>query len=605
MTAQTRRDPATATTTAASAGPASDGLAPTAGGDLSRLNAFDGLFLRAEHLIVIQDYARDLALAGGAAGGPGVVEGFAISAGPGDTASLDISPGLAVDADGRPLRSRTVINLPLTGALVPPLPTNGFWWIEILAASWPHGDAQVTGTLCDEPCGGGTSKRLYLAEGVQARLSAGDRPGLGNASPFRRRSWLAGVLFAEEEADGQRQTLSATGALGAVDTWRPAAPPPPSSRQPVVRIGVLIPGGAQTPDEVDTWAARRDRDVSPPGQHWRWRLGMRPWQVFVAQILQFQQQLAERYGGTVPPSEQKLVLDAVEQLRRAGDLAAGRTKQVTGRILAQLADELTARAGTAVDPGETLLDLGFLDLPPAGFLPYPHGDPAGVAGWLAKMLPAELATTICECRMADVAQAFEGARHRGRIPLESPDRTTTAVTILVPLGDDGDLLADWVAFVRSDETACPPPDETEDPTDEVEVFVVDDRADRDRFAADVTALLGGTIPDRIVAEKAEDVQKHLLRYPPGAWSLPTDDGYPLAYATVQRALEEAPTALVFALVVKHEDAPLGVLRGTLLGTPFLSSQRLGPVQAVTHRAPGRRPAIVVVQGPVDINALPG
>ena len=49
----------------------SDGTGATSGGQINRVNAFDGLFLRAEHLTRMQDYPRELVSALGAAGGPG------------------------------------------------------------------------------------------------------------------------------------------------------------------------------------------------------------------------------------------------------------------------------------------------------------------------------------------------------------------------------------------------------------------------------------------------------------------------------------------------------------------------------------------------------
>src|SRR4051812_37208461 len=115
MTAETR-----ATVT-----PATDDSPATGAGGIDRLNAFDGLFLRAEHLIVMQDYARDLALAVGQACGPGVIEGYGVTLGPkGDT--VEIAPGLAVDANGRPLRSTSAISMPLTVGKAPALTDNGF-----------------------------------------------------------------------------------------------------------------------------------------------------------------------------------------------------------------------------------------------------------------------------------------------------------------------------------------------------------------------------------------------------------------------------------------------------------------------------------------------
>ena len=46
------------------------GSADTAGGAITRLNPSDGLFLRAEHLRAMEDYASDLALAVGVDGEP-------------------------------------------------------------------------------------------------------------------------------------------------------------------------------------------------------------------------------------------------------------------------------------------------------------------------------------------------------------------------------------------------------------------------------------------------------------------------------------------------------------------------------------------------------
>ena len=64
------------------------GSMDTAGGAITRLNPADGLFLRAEHLRAMEDYASDLALAVGMAGGPGVVHG--------ETKKPDVSEFLAV-----------------------------------------------------------------------------------------------------------------------------------------------------------------------------------------------------------------------------------------------------------------------------------------------------------------------------------------------------------------------------------------------------------------------------------------------------------------------------------------------------------------------------
>jgi len=103
---------ATQAAAGSSASADSDGRPVTAGGGINRLHAFDGLFLRADHLTRMQDYARELAHAVGAAAGPGVVTGYDVRLGEGGT--LLVAPGLAIDPAGRPLRSSREITLPLT-----------------------------------------------------------------------------------------------------------------------------------------------------------------------------------------------------------------------------------------------------------------------------------------------------------------------------------------------------------------------------------------------------------------------------------------------------------------------------------------------------------
>ena len=68
---------------------------------LTRLNYFDGKFLRAADLKAEQDYLRHLVQMSNQTGGPGVAHGFDLKLGAGDT--LNVGPGLAVDPKGRVL----------------------------------------------------------------------------------------------------------------------------------------------------------------------------------------------------------------------------------------------------------------------------------------------------------------------------------------------------------------------------------------------------------------------------------------------------------------------------------------------------------------------
>jgi hypothetical protein len=79
---------------------------------IRRLNAEDGLYLRAEHLRQMQQYARDIALLAGVAAGPGVDYGFNVTlAG----SAIHVTPGLAIDAARCPLRSLRDVTVSLDG----------------------------------------------------------------------------------------------------------------------------------------------------------------------------------------------------------------------------------------------------------------------------------------------------------------------------------------------------------------------------------------------------------------------------------------------------------------------------------------------------------
>ena len=81
-----------------------------AGTPLTRLNYFDGKFLRASDLKAEQEYLRQLVRQSNQAGGPGVAYGYDVTLGDGDT--IDIGPGLAIDAQGRALLPKeTSINI--------------------------------------------------------------------------------------------------------------------------------------------------------------------------------------------------------------------------------------------------------------------------------------------------------------------------------------------------------------------------------------------------------------------------------------------------------------------------------------------------------------
>ncbi|MFD7629887.1 hypothetical protein ACFV7Q_28350 [Streptomyces sp. NPDC059851] len=452
----------------------------TADGGIDRLNAFDGLFLRAEHLNLIQDYARGLALAVGASGGPGTVEGYEVTVQDG---ALRVGAGLAVNAEGRPLRSERLVTLPLTG-LTPGL--DGFWWVEVAPATRDHGEAPVQGSYCDDPCSGtGTTRHPYTAEGVRIRLVEDSERGLDSQLPAARRNFLASRVF------GAERTTHSPWPYGTAGSALPRAWGPPAvgpSRPTAVRLAVLlrVPGTADG-FEVDVWTARRDRGGAPPYRYWQARLGMRPWDVYTAQILQFQNQLAQvlaasgtraaRGAGHVPgegppaagpgpgpgPLLEQLALLGEQQFLRT------HTKDQLGREVARIAAGLGAHRGPAEAAAPaaaaagpySLEQLGLVELPPAGYLPVraddepEEGDGDGdedrsVPGRIETLLGPQAHLRYCRCGPADIAEAVEEARNRDRIRLDTP----SFLDVLVPVDEEGQPSGDWVAFVRSRRRIC-------------------------------------------------------------------------------------------------------------------------------------------------------
>jgi hypothetical protein len=605
MTTTTPSGP-TGTTSPLTDGPsaASDGTPATAGGDIHRVNVFNGLFLRAEHLNLIQDYALALARAGGQASGPGVVEGFDVSIE--DNNQLLVEPGLAINAGGRVLRSKRLVTLSLDD-LEPT--TSTFWWVEVVGDEWGFGDATVTGTLCDEPCSGSTSARLFIAEGVKVQLTPATAPGLEAVSFKRRRPWLASRLFAREQEQAgywpEDQDDEESFEDLSTSPQEVVANPPAA-----VRLAVLIPpppAGEGGDLQLDIWTARRDRGDPPPAQFRQWRLSMRPWHVFVAQVLQFQDALADRLP-EIGFSTARTWRDRV--LRELGVVSAELGK-VTKIKAHQRLEDLRREAAEGFTSevqrieavlSSTLKDLGFDELPPAGFLPYrpPTGEArvlggrvAGVKAEINRLAPG-LDVRVCVCRPVDVAQAVQEAQHRDRIPLDGGQGAKPAVDVLVPVGEDPNVpLFDWVAFVRRDGRRCFV-EEVEAPEDMVVVYLIDDSQEDDPHDADARHLGAGRLPPADGTGRPERVQKlGELSYPERSWAVPDDDVYQGIFAKLQ---DLGGPVTVFALVDTEERRPLGAVRAFLLAEGF-GDDALPLARPRAVKAPEPGEAVVFLVGP--------
>src|SRR6185295_6765185 len=262
------------------------------------------------------------------AGGAGVVHGYDARLVSSDRLSL--GPGLAIDTRGRLLLSSQVqvLSIPMliqasqqlaggagagTSSAGGALGTGFFGDCQPLAEPAPAGGAalpspldlfvvclahaedlcgheDIYGALCEPACTQGT-ERPYVVEGIVVRLvplnlalAALPTVAAVAVGAAHLRSRVASAFFAREAAEiatlisgpGLRSGLFCLGAqLGSAAC---------------VPVGVIGRSGATT-TFLDAWTSRRERMEAPARRYWAFRFSMRPWDVFLAQVLQFQCQL--------------------------------------------------------------------------------------------------------------------------------------------------------------------------------------------------------------------------------------------------------------------------------------------------------------------------
>jgi hypothetical protein len=469
---------------------------------LTRLNYFDGKFLRAQDLQSEQRYLRSLVELSNRAGGFGVVHGFDLSLAGGD--QLRLSAGLAIDPQGRVLmlpqehvvaiqelieRSREAMRLLKSGAVstvggfqmceavseVPPpsaVAGRDWWLVTIAHAEALCGEEDVYSKLCEEACVTSTD-RPYWLEGVVLRVTP-----LQLTTPLAQstavaldrthlRSLIASAYFADE---GKRvgSLISRAGLESAV--WCAGAAAVAGNEVP---IGVLVREGGTTVF-LDEWIARRERIDAPPRRYWQWRMRMRPWDVYLAQILQFQCQLHDLFVRTPPDTApddpcaqaKQLVAEAADHIqvlssfyrdttaKMAKMTRATREKLLEGapvlggnvEKLALFQDRLSMLTqALQIAPQERVLIAGgIVETPSAGYLPVVPGSTISVNQQVRRMLGEGVDLRFCIVRPDFVAHALEEAQHMERISLleglDHPDRKPK-VDVLVP---DGRIAPDVV-----------------------------------------------------------------------------------------------------------------------------------------------------------------
>jgi hypothetical protein len=461
---------------------------------LTRLNYFDGKFLRADDLQNEQAYLRQLVALSNQAGGAGIVHGLEVALAGGD--QLELSAGLAIDPLGRVLllpavqrlgiadlveRSRAAVGATATAATgvgqfapcevsvaeaPPPLPGRSWYLVLLSQAEALCGEEDVVGMMCADACAGSTN-RPYRLEGVRLRLAplalSSPLPSSSAVALSARhlRSQIASAYFADEAA-AVGSLISGAGLRS--DIWCRGAAPFGGSE---VALGVLVREGSTT-RFVDAWTARRERIAMPPQRYWQQRMAMRPLDVFLAQVLQFQCQLRDVLAGLVddgggdsgPCSTAKqLVGEAAAQVQLITSFyrdTATRLAEFSRSVQSKALDaepefqkklaELTrfgerlnaAQASFSALPANRLLiEGGIVEMPAAGWLPVVPGDSPSVNEQVQRLLGEGVDLRFCIVRPDFVPHAWEEAQHMERISLldglDHVDRKPK-LDILVPDG---------------------------------------------------------------------------------------------------------------------------------------------------------------------------
>lgn len=462
---------------------------------LTRLNYFDGKFLRADDLRAEQEYLRRLVELSNQSGGAGIAYGFDTTLGSGD--SIAVGPGLAIDGRGRVLllpfahtvpvqdlldRSRGVPRdepakrgrrRPLRRALeelrfeeceeaaatatASVAAGGGLYLITVGHAEGRCGEEDVYGRLCEDACVT-SSERPYVVEGVIVRAIPltleTPFPQTGVALDGRHlRSLVASAYFADEAR--RAGTLISADGLGR-DAWCLGSRPVFGEDVPLA----VIQRVGSTTGFLDAWTARRERIEPGARRYWAGRMAMRPWDVFLAHVLQFQCQLLEVLvdgGGPAGPTDpcapqtealveaQRFLALIEAEVAEAEPAGEGARRVVSAREALAPVDVLRAKIQTALEAVPAALDRilirrGIVELPSAGYLPVNPVSTIGVERQVRRLLGEGLDLRFCVVRPDFVPHALEEAQHMERISLLTGLDDPAAkpkVDVLVPNGRFG------------------------------------------------------------------------------------------------------------------------------------------------------------------------
>lgn len=443
---------------------------------LTRQWYFDGKFLRAAGFRIDQEYVRSLVALSNQATGHGVAHGYDVDLTGGD--QLRVEGGLGLSPSGRVVYLPQAVDLSIatliarsSGTIEPdsatpggvaefapcppdepgdpdlPLPPRPLYVLTVAAVDALCGEEERFGQLCEDACAAETDRSLAV-DGVCFRVRRYE-PTLPTSRlvPFdgrHLRSQVASAWF-QSERHATPSMISGIGLRSGV--WCDGAEGVGGEE---IALAVFDRSGTVT-TWLDMWTARRELMEASPQRYWAWRLAMRPWDVFLAQVLQFQCQLltiggdGSVGGGGDPCADERAVLadvstfldglpGKVEATGAGGEAAVevadhlavdiGRERReahaAQEAVAARLA-ELRKRLNETLSgfknsaSGSLLVDSGIIETPSGAYLPV---DPAGdVEAQVRALMGPGVDLRFCAVRPDFIPEALLEAQHMERISL--------------------------------------------------------------------------------------------------------------------------------------------------------------------------------------------
>lgn len=469
------------------------------GTPLKFVNYFDGMLMRAETMKLEQQGMFNLSQLSNQASGHGVIWGFdsALSG-----AGLEVGSGMAINTDGRVVYLPDGIKLSIDELInksnepssseskavskgfaeceikepsdsVTVIGGTQYYVITVDSLQALCGEEDVYGRLCEEACTTSTD-RPHQLNGVVIRAEALPsnlvlpQSNTVSLSGTHLRSRIASAFY-EYERNSIASHISGEGLAQSI--WCNGAKLPGSFTRGVP-IALLARQGSENLF-LDRWIVTRERMESPPRNYWAHVMAMRPWNQFLAQVLQFQCQINNLFGeGGIPvnpdpcadtKAEVKSLTAELEKLlnryqiqpnenegvpserrmRLTEDLRANEDQVLISKVAAiqsQLAEKAETAETNTIDKSRALISGGIVETPPAGYLPITVDSNIPVNEQVKKLLGEGVELRFCTVRPDYIPHALEEAQHMERISLleglDDPSKKPR-IDVLVPNGTYG------------------------------------------------------------------------------------------------------------------------------------------------------------------------